>query len=118
MFAKTDIRGFYNLAFGNIKSDNSLDDRFINDNGDRNEILVTVAQAVDIYTQRYPRRWIYFRGNTPTKTRLYRMVIGIFWGELSQKFEIYADVEGEEHFVPFQRNMLLDGFLVRRRIVL
>ncbi|HXB96316.1 MAG TPA: hypothetical protein VNU70_14190 [Puia sp.] len=118
VFAKTDMRGIYNLAFGNIRSDNSMDDGFINDNGDRNEILATVAQAVDIYTQRYPRRWIYFRGNTPTKTRLYRMVISIYWGELSQKFEIYADVDGKEHFIPFQRNMLLDGFLIRRRIVL
>jgi uncharacterized protein DUF6934 len=118
VFAKTDVRGIYNLAFGNIRTDSSLDDEIISDNGDRNRILATVAQAIDIYTQRYPRRWIYFKGNSPGRTRLYRMAIGLNLRELSMNYEIMADVDGESDFVPFQRNMKVEGFLIRRRIIL
>jgi hypothetical protein len=116
-FAKTDVKGIYNLAFGNIGAENRLEDDTITDNGDRDMILATLAEAIDKYTQRYPRRWIYFSGNTPAKTRLYRMAIGLNLGELLKKFEIYADVEHEEDFIPFQRNMVLEGFLIRRRVI-
>jgi hypothetical protein len=118
IFAKTETKGIYNLAFGNIGTNNSFDDGIISNNGDRNEILATVAMAVDKYTQRYPRRWVYFRGNTPARTRLYRMAIGINLKELSKRFEIFAEVDGEDEFVPFQRNMVVEGFLVRRKIFL
>jgi hypothetical protein len=53
VFAKTEVKGIYNLAFGNIGADNRLEDDTINDNGDRDKILATVATAVDKYTQRY-----------------------------------------------------------------
>jgi len=116
VFSKTDIKGIYNLAFGDIGNGGVLDDGNISDNGDRDEVLATVAAAVDKYTQRYPRRWVYFRGNTPGKTRLYRMAIGLNLAELSTKFEIFADVEGEEDFIPFKKNMVVEGFLVRRKL--
>ena len=116
VFAKTEMRGVYNIAFGNISANNTLDDETINDNGDRNKVLATVAQAVDRYTRRYPRRWIYFSGSTYARTRLYRMAISLNLDELTKIFEIYAEVNGQEEFVPFHKNMVIEGFLVRRRI--
>ncbi|GGB19723.1 hypothetical protein GCM10011511_49320 [Puia dinghuensis] len=108
--------GIYNLAFGNVENNGGLDDELITNNGDRDIILATVAQAVDKYTQRYPRRWIFFKGNTPAKTRLYRMAIGINLRELLQKFEILAVVDGNDEFLPFQRSMIVDAFMIKRRI--
>jgi len=78
IFAKTETKGIYNLAFGNIGANNNFDDGIISNNGDRNEILATIAMAVDKYT------------------RLYRMAIGINLRELSKKFEIFAEVDGED----------------------
>lgn len=51
----------YNLAFGDIDIDGGIDDYNVTDNGDRNKILATVANAVDEFTRRYPMRWVYFR---------------------------------------------------------
>jgi hypothetical protein len=85
-FAKTEVKGVYNLALGNLRENGLLDDETIS--GDRDKVLATVVQAVDRYTTRYPRRWIYFCGNTPARTRLYRMVIGLNLEELAKKFEI------------------------------
>ena len=117
IFARMEEKGVYNLAFGNVRPDNQFDTELISDNGDRDKIIATVVAVVDKYTQRYPRRWIYFRGNTPTKRRLYRMAVSIHLEELSDKFEILAELEEMEVLVPFQRNMAAVGFLVRRRII-
>ncbi|MHA4812562.1 DUF6934 family protein [Flavitalea flava] len=80
--------------------------------------LATIVKAIDSYTRRYPRRWVYFKGNTKEKTRLYRMAVGLNLEELSLNFEIYARIENEDEFVPFRKNMEINAFLIRRRIVL
>lgn len=90
---------------------------FFTDNGDRNKILATVVNAIDEYTKRYPMRWIYFRGSTKGRTRLYRMAVGLNLKELSAKFEIYAEADENEEFIPFQKNMNLEAFLIKRKIV-
>ena len=113
-FAKTEVNGVYNLAFGNLRENGSLDDEAIS--GDRDMVLATVVQAVDRYTSRYPRRWIYFCGSSPARTRLYRMLIGLNLTELSERFEIFAEAPGYEEYVPFQKNMIIEGFLVRRKL--
>lgn len=114
IFAKTEVTGIYNLAFGNVRENGRLDDEAIS--GDRDKVLATVALAVDRYTTRYPRRWLYFRGSTPARTRLYRMAIGMNLDELTEKFEIFAEILDYEEYVPFQKNMVIEGFLIRRRI--
>jgi hypothetical protein len=113
-FAKTEVNGVYNLAFGNIKENGLLDDEAIS--GDRDKVLATVVRAVDRYTTRYPRRWIYFCGSTPARTRLYRMVIGLNLKELAERFEIFAEILDYEEYVPFQKNMIIEGFLIRKKL--
>jgi hypothetical protein len=53
-FSKTHDENIYNLAFGNVKQDGSIDDITANDNRDRDKILATVAAAVYDFTERYP----------------------------------------------------------------
>jgi len=103
----------YNLVFGNLITDDEVDDFSVNNNGDRNKILATIAKAIDNYTKQYPYRKIYIIGNTEARTRLYRMAIGLNLDELSLTFDIYADTENG--LVPFCRNMKLNAFLVSRK---
>jgi len=42
------IRSNYNLSFGNINDDGSVDDLTTNDNQDRNKILATVAATKNL----------------------------------------------------------------------
>ncbi|HVX28287.1 MAG TPA: hypothetical protein VHB70_18215 [Parafilimonas sp.] len=114
-FIPTEIPGFVNLAFGDIDENGEIDDYSISDNGDRNKILATVAYAIDIYLNKYPERWIYFKGSTQERTRLYRMAVGLNFDELSQKYEIYA--EQKDGIVPFQINREVLGLLVKRKNV-
>lgn len=115
-FIPTDLPGVYNLAFGDIKQDGELDDQSITDNGDRNKILATIAKVIDIYTEKYPDRWVYFSGSTNERTRLYRMAVSLNLDELLTRFDIYAEIEGLREFVPFQKNMPVSAFLVKRKI--
>lgn len=111
----TELENVYNLTLGNIDENGELDDRKVSDNGDRNKILATIFYIADIYTRKYPERWIVFRGNTKERTRLYRMAIGINLGELSEKFEIYAFAQNE--LIPFVKNMEINTFLIKRKII-
>jgi hypothetical protein len=67
------------------------------------------------YTMRYPDRMIYFRGSTKERTRLYRMAIGINLEELGKTFEIYAEIDGNNNFILFRKNMDVLAFLIKRR---
>ena len=114
-FTPTEIPDFINLAFGDISENGEIDDYSISDNGDRNKILATVAYAVDIYLTKYPNRWVYFKGSTQERTRLYRMAIGLNFEELSEKFEIYA--EQTDGVMRFQKNIEIKGLLVKKKNV-
>ncbi|SEP36466.1 hypothetical protein SAMN05660816_05481 [Niastella yeongjuensis] len=114
-FTETPWPSIYNLAFGNNKENGDLDDLSISNNGDRNKILATILKAVEDYTDRFPERFVFFSGSTEHRTRLYRMAIGLHFEELSSKFEIYVDVNGEWDFIPFQKGLNIKAFLIKRK---
>lgn len=110
-FTPTHIPGFYNLALGDITCKNELDDFSTTDNGDRNKVLATVAYAVEEYLKEYPDRWIYFRGSTRERTRLYRMAIGLHLEELSHKYEIYAQTNNG--LIRFRKNVEIEAIVFK-----
>jgi hypothetical protein len=107
----------YNLAFGDIKENGELDDLTISNNGDRNKILATIVKVVVEYTNAFPDRWVYFRGSTENRTRLYRMAIGLHLEELSEMFEILADLNGNLQFTRFRKGLNVKAFLVKGKFI-
>jgi hypothetical protein len=112
-FTETEQSNIYNLAFGDVDDEDKMNDYSVSDNGDRNKVLATVVSIVEIYTKRYPNRWIIFKGSTVHRTRLYRMAVGLHLEELSLKFDIYAYV-GEKP-VSFVKNLEINRFLIKRK---
>lgn len=115
-FIPTNIPGVFNLTYGDIKGDGKIDDLSISDNGDRNKLLATIAKVVIEYTARYPHRYIYFRGSSNARTRLYRMAITLHLKELSQLFEIYAETEHNPALVKFYKTVKATAFVIKRKI--
>lgn len=111
----TDEPLVYNLAFGDVNKDNEIDDFIISNNGDRNKILATLAIVIGLFIEKYPDRMVYFRGSTKERTRLYRMAVGLNLEELSEKFEIYAEIGDNGDFVPFCKGMIINAFLIKRK---
>jgi hypothetical protein len=116
-FLITPFPNVYNLSFGDIKENGELDDLTISNNGDRNKILATILKVVDTYTKRFPERWVYFRGSTENRTRLYRMAISLHLEELAEMFEILADLNGDWVFIRFQKGLNVKAFLIKRKLI-
>lgn len=113
-YQPTNLKGVYNLAFGDKNSESGqINDKITTDNGDRDKVLATVAATVYAFTDKYPDSWVYLTGSTKSRTRLYRIGISKFIDELDQDFEVYGQlIDGWEKF---KRDTEFEGFLVRRK---
>ena len=113
-FQPTNLKGVYNLAFGDKNADTGqINDRIITDNGDRDKVLATVAATVYAFTDKYPDSWVYLTGSSKSRTRLYRMGIAKFFEELNQDFEVYGQLD--DSWEEFKPDTEFEGFLVRRK---
>lgn len=113
-YQPTNLKGVYNLAFGDKNADTGqINDRIITDNGDRDKVLATVAATVYAFTDKYSDSWVYLTGSTKSRTRLYRMGISKFIDELNQDFEVYGQLN--DSWENFKLNTEFEGFLIRRK---
>lgn len=113
-YSETNLRGFYNLGFGDKNSGTGgIDDTVISNNGDSQKVLATVAATVYAFTERYRDAWIYATGTTRSRTRLYRMGLTNNLEEISQDFEIYGQRNGQ--WEELEKGVTYDAFLARRR---
>ena len=113
-FSETKAKHIFNLAFGNIKEDGTIDDVTANDNKDRDKILATVAAVVYQFTEHYPERYVFFTGSSLERTRLYRMALSINHEELTNAFTIWG-LREEGGFEPFEKRHNYTGFLIKRK---
>jgi hypothetical protein len=113
-FSPTDVKNIFNLAFGNLNGDGTIDDRTTNDNKDRDKILATVADAVYEFTNRFPDHYVFFTGSTVERTRLYRMALTVNYEELSRDFDIWGLAENVG-LEPFEKRKNYSGFLIKRK---
>lgn len=116
-FVQSQNEDIYNLAFGNLNKDGTIDDETTNDNKDRNKILATVAATVYEFTSKYPDKNIFFCGTTTERTRLYRMALTVNLEELKKDFIIYGVLKGINSFerVPFRKGVDYFGFIIKRK---
>ncbi len=104
----------YNLGFADELEDKSLSDQVATDNKDSQKVLATVAYSAVLFTDRFPDAWIYAKGSTPSRTRLYRIGLSNNLEQFSKLFLILG-VTKEGNPVAFEKCGDYDGFLVRRR---
>jgi hypothetical protein len=116
-FTQTQNENIYNLAFGNLGKDGSVDDETTNDNKDRNKILATVAASVYEFSSLYPDKFIFFCGTTTERTRLYRMALAINLEYLKKDFRIYGVLKGIGSFerVVFGKGLIILGLWLKEK---
>ena len=114
IYTETNVKGFYNLGFGDkISETNTIDDTVVSNNGDSQRVLATVAATVYAFTDHYINAWIYVKGSTKSRTRLYRMGLTMYLEEISQDFEVYGQRGGEWQM--FVKGVEYNAFAARRR---
>ena len=113
-FQPTNLKGLYNLAFGDKdKLTGVIDDKVISNNGDSEKVLATVVATVYAFTDRYPDALIYVTGSTESRTRLYRIGIAKFIDKAIADFEILGEINDD--WEVFQKDVEYKGFLIRRK---
>ena len=117
-FNITENPTIYNLAFGNLLPDGTVDDTIKNNNKDRNKVLATVAAAIYEFTSKFIDKYIFFKGSTPQRTRLYRMAITNNLDELALDFNIYGVVIHNDGYTiqEFKKGFDYFGFMIKRKI--
>jgi hypothetical protein len=65
----------FNLALGTMLPDGEIDFLTITNNGDRNKILVTVAEIVRKFIEKNPDKNVYITGSDSRRTLLYQRAI-------------------------------------------
>ena len=106
--------GYYNLFFGDVDEETGkINDSIITNNGDTNMVLATVIAAVYAYSEKYPFRWIYAKGISPSRTRLYQMGISKYLEQGKKDFELHGFINGQ--WQPFEKGINYESFLARRK---
>ena len=113
-FKETNLKGFYNLAFGDkdLKT-GKINDIIVSNNNDTEKVLATVVSAVYAFTDINQDAWVYATGSTNSRTRLYRMGINKYLNDVENDFEIYGELENSWRV--FDKGIDFEGFVVRRK---
>ena len=88
----TEFNNVFNLALGTILPGGEMDFISVTNNGDRNRILVTVADIVLKFIENHPGKNVYITGNDNRRTLLYQRAIIYGYDELIEVFNIYGDI--------------------------
>ena len=62
VYEATTIPNIYNLAMGDLTPEGYVDDEVVSNNGDRNQILATIAQTLLLFFEKYPSSFVVFSG--------------------------------------------------------
>ncbi|RTQ46091.1 hypothetical protein EJV47_23365 [Hymenobacter gummosus] len=113
LYSETDIPDVFNLALADVEADGSLSYTSVRNNGDLERILATVAQTLPLFFAQYPTALVAFSGSTPSRTRLYQIVLAREVQAVSDDFVI-SGLRGSS-LEPFVPNQAYDGFVVAMR---
>lgn len=107
--------GVFNLALADRNPiTNQWDDEVVTDNDDTEKILATVIDTVYIFTTANPTAYIYAKGSTHSRNRLYRRSITKYLEQALEDFIIWGELE-DENTELFNPTTDYIGFLIQRK---
>jgi hypothetical protein len=112
-FSRIDYN-FYNLAFGDMDNQTGrFYDNVASGNNDHEKILATVAAVVESFTVEHPTSFIYAKGSTPSRTRLYRICINKYWTDITTQFTLFG-LKNNNNWQDFTKDQPYNAFLGTR----
>lgn len=117
-FSTTRTPDLYNLGFGDLLPDGTVDDKVKSNNGDIVKVLVTVVQIIRDFSAQYPNAKIVFVGSTQERTKLYTRIIKIYYEDFCKEFKITVLIKVNQLYkeVNFNPNLNLSylAFFIKR----
>lgn len=120
-FTSTNDKNIFNLWFGDLLADESIDDMAISNNGDMVKVLATVIQIAREFISTKPvQTKIIFIGSSDQRMILYQRILKRNYTELSLEFVISAGIihKGfyEERTFTDVDNAEYLAFLIKRKL--
>ncbi|MBS1665146.1 MAG: hypothetical protein JST68_29135 [Bacteroidetes bacterium] len=109
----------YNLAFGDLLPDGSIDDEVNSNNGDIVRVLSTVVAILKDFTAANSRANIVFTGSTEGRMRLYTRILRTYYATFVKEFEIKAIVMQGDNYVEVEfdsRGWGYAVFIIKRKM--
>ena len=97
-FALTSRTHLRNLWFGDMLSNDTIDDMVISNNGDIRKVLATVIKIIREFTLEQPHITVVFKGSTVGRMDLYHRILKTHYAELRSEFIISAFVLEENAY--------------------
>jgi len=117
-FSPIGVENIYNLGFGDLLPDGSLDVNVKSNNGDILKVLSTVVHITRDFTTRFPAIEIFFIGSTEERTKLYARILKMYYREFRKEFKISGLIQKSNSYsaVPFEANDAFDyfAFLIKK----
>lgn len=112
--------GLFNVAFGDIRSDGTIDDMAVTNNNDLVKVFATVIEIIGDFLLSNPFAILFFQGSSEQRTTIYHYILRRYHKLFSEKFIITAmvkvgEIATEMSFDPYYREAYL-AFLVRRKL--
>ena len=113
-FSETNLKGLYNLAFGDRdQHTGEINDIVISNNNDSEKVLATVVATLYAFTDKRKEAFVLATGSTKSRTRLYRMGITKYFDEIKKDFLIYG-LRNEE-WENFEKEIEYEAVLAKRK---
>lgn len=112
--------GLFNVAFGDVQLDGTVDDIAVTNNNDLIKVFATVIEVIGDFLIGNPSAILFFQGSSEQRTTVYRYILSRYYKDFSEKFIITAIVKVGEttqeiSFDPCRGEGYL-AFLVRRKL--
>jgi hypothetical protein len=114
-------RGYYNVAFGDVRKDGRVSDTVYSNNHDIVKILATVIDTMKDFLKENVTAKLVFSGSTDDRTRFYKRILSRHYQALAAQYAITALVEDEKgnpvetEFDPVEERNYL-AFFVRNKM--
>ncbi len=110
---ETDQPSVYNLAMADMV-DGKLSYSNITNNKDTIIVMQTVAHIVQVFTSANPKRYVFVKGDTDVKTRLYQMYLSNNLNKVQEYFKVWGGNVDGTGFEKFRKDKNYGGFLVKK----
>ncbi|WP_439559695.1 DUF6934 family protein [Dyadobacter sp.] len=114
LFTESEHHEVYNLALLDTLEDGKMSDQTETRNGDMITVLATVYQIVIHFLEQNNTCSVFFRGSDVRRHRLYRIIIGKYYRELSVDHAILGLYN--KRILPFQTNQSCDYYIIEKKL--
>ncbi|SRR6266498_179000 len=117
-FTPLSKENIFNMGFGDLQSDGTIDDKANSNNGDIIKVLSTVIHILKDFTSQFPDIQVFFSGSTIERTRLYGRILKTYYASFRKEFVITGIILLKNTYtqIPFDPKAKQEylGFLIRR----